>query len=272
MTGERAGSVAWLWLGLPLLAGQALLLSGFAAGTMPTEAYLLRHLGLCLAAAGLAAVWAVPAPPGRRRDRAAASAQLLLWTLLAGPFGTLAALALLTLSVPPPAMGPSEVADEPATPLDRLERLYDAVLDGRLRRPGAHRIRPLADVIAAGRQCDKFDALNVISRRYSPQAAPLLRRALADPDGAVRVLAATIIAQQHDAHTQRIGALQAQAGVASAGFDEWAALAQARLAYAASGLLEPARAEAERDAARADMLRAERQRALAAGPDAAVPP
>jgi hypothetical protein len=62
----------------------------------------------------------------------------------------------------------------------------------------------------------------------------------------VRVLAATIIAQQHDAHTSRIGALQARVAAAPQAPDARAELARAHLAYADSGLLDAARADAER--------------------------
>ena len=73
----------------------------------------------------------------------------------------------------------------------------------------AHAIRPLLDVIIEGTQLEKFDALSLISKRYDPALAPALRRALEDKDASVRVLAATVLAQQNNAHTKRIGALQA---------------------------------------------------------------
>jgi hypothetical protein len=245
MTAMRAGLAAWAWFGLPLLALQSALLFGFVADWMPVSAYLLRHLGLCLAATVVAAGWAALAAPGERPSRLAVSLQLVLWMLLAGPFGAAAALILLAPVSPSAVLRPAD-DEAPATPFDRLEHLHGAMLDARLRLPDAHQVRPLLDIIAAGSQSEKIDALNVISRRFSAAAAPLLKHALADGDGAVRVLAATVIAQQHDAHTSRIGALQARATAAPEAFGVRAELAQAHLAYADSGLLDGARADAER--------------------------
>lgn len=249
MTRPRAGT-AWLWLGLPLLAGETALLFAFAARGLPQRSYLVGHFGLCLAAALIAVLWAVLARRGERAGRLAPGLQLVLWTLLAGPFGATAALALLA-SGPPPPDDPPDDTPAPVERFDRLERLHGEVLDGRLREPGAHRVRALADVLATGSRAEKFDALNVISRHYTPAAAALLKRALADPDASVRVLAATVIARQNDAHTRRIGALQADAE----GRQGWAELAEARLAYADSGLLDAARADAERAGAEADLAR-----------------
>jgi hypothetical protein len=65
------------------------------------------------------------------------------------------------------------------------------------------------------------------------------------------------LAKQHDGHTNRIGALQAQAQAASACSEDWRELGQARLDYAGSGLLETSRADIELRHARADFARAE---------------
>ncbi len=91
--------------------------------------------------------------------------------------------------------------------LTRLELLHGSLLDRRLRLGHAHAIRPLLDVMIEGTQVEKLDALSLISKRYAPALAPALRRALEDKDGSVRVLAATVMAQQHNAFTKRIGAL-----------------------------------------------------------------
>ncbi len=245
MTAVRTGSLAWAWFGLPLLALQSALLFSFVAGGMPVSAYMLRHLGLCLVAAAVAAGWATVAAPADRSRRFAVSLQLLLWMLLGGPFGTAAALALLG-PASPAAVPQSADREPPAAAFDRLERLHGAMLDARLRLPDAYRVRPLQDVITTGSQAEKIDALNVISRRYSAAAAPLLKRALADHDGAVRVLAATVLAHQHAVHTNRIGALQARAAATPEAPGGWSELGQAYLAYADSGLLDAARADAER--------------------------
>lgn len=109
----------------------------------------------------------------------------------------------------------------------------------------AHAIRPLLDVIIEGTQLEKFDALSLISKRYDPALAPALRRALEDKDASVRVLAATVLAQQNNAHTKRIGALQAIARAEAGTSSDWSELGQAHFDYAVSGLLETSRAEIE---------------------------
>jgi hypothetical protein len=71
------------------------------------------------------------------------------------------------------------------------------------------------------------------------------------------VLAATVMAQQHNAHTKRIGALQAIARSVPENSRHWSDLGRAHLDYAESGLLERSRAEAETTQARAHLQRAE---------------
>jgi hypothetical protein len=139
-----------------------------------------------------------------------------------------------------------------------VERLHGALLDGRLRVTGAHRIRPLLDVITDGTSAEKLDALSVISKHYAPALAPALRRALEDPDASVRVLAATVMAQQNNNHTRRIGALQAAARGTPDLASTWRALGEAQLAYAESGLLDTRRADAEASQAYANLARAGR--------------
>ena len=58
--------------------------------------------------------------------------------------------------------------------------------------------------------------------------------------------ATTILAQQHAVHTSRIGALQTRAAATPEAPDGWGELGRACLAYADSGLLDAAKADAER--------------------------
>jgi predicted Zn-dependent protease len=84
---------------------------------------------------------------------------------------------------------------------------------------------------------------------------------LEDGDSSVRVLAATVMAQQHNAHTKRIGALQVAASAEPARSDGWGELGQACLDYAESGLLEASRAETEANRGRAHLARSHTTRA-----------
>jgi hypothetical protein len=261
-SGGRRRPVPPRLLVLGLLCTQSALFLAFAVHQLGTGAYLGVHLGVCATAAAIGLFCACPSPTIEDAgDRTAILIQLLIWTLLAGPFGAAVAAMLLV----PSSSRAGRTEDETESVLGndagfqpaRLELVHGSLLDRRLRIEHAHRIRPLVDVILDGTQLEKFDALGLISKRFSPAVAPTLRRALEDKDGSVRVLAATVLAKQHDGHTNRIGALQAQAQAASACSEDWRELGQARLDYAGSGLLETSRADIELRHARADFARAE---------------
>lgn len=225
-----------------LIAGtawaQAALLAGLLDGSVGATDFAAIHLAICGLVAGFGCLG--------RRDEAPIAFQLAAWTCLGGAFGSAMAAALL---VPqrPAAGGPLD-GDEPSGDQaggSRIALLHGALLDGRLRIAGAHATRPLLDVVLEGGQIEKFDALSLICRNYQPALAPALRRALEDGDGFVRVLAATVVAKLNNAHTQRIGALQANAAHGSDQAAGWRDLGRAHLAYAESGLLDASRAAAE---------------------------
>lgn len=245
---------------------EAVLFVAFVAGRLQMSQYLLLHVGACAAAAALGAccisrsgaaeyVW----------SRTVVLLHATVWTLLAGPFGSFIVAALL---VPPTdrtgggARLPGRAAATHSE-LTRVEMLHSRLLDRRLRLEQAHHIRPLLDVMIEGTQMEKLDALRLIAKRYVPGLAPAVRRALEDQDASVRVFAATVIAQQNNAYTKQIGASQAIAAAAPESADHWLRLAQAHADYAASGLLETARAEAETRQARTYLTRATRLAASA---------
>jgi hypothetical protein len=250
-----------------LLCLEAGLFVAFSANPLDMPLVLGIHLGLCAWTATIGRWW-VRAHSGvaHAGDNAATVLHLAAWTALAGPFGTIIAAMLL---VPRrDAMCATTGSNSSATPsgakppgadehnkMTRLELLHSALLDRRLRMGGAHPIRPLLDVMIEGTQIEKLDALSLISKRYAPALAPALRRALEDGDSSVRVLAATVMAQQHNAHTKRIGVLQTAARAAPERPDGWSELGQACLDYAESGLLEASRAETEANQGRAHLAR-----------------
>jgi hypothetical protein len=243
-----------LWLVVVLLCLQAELFIGFATGRLDLVLYLECHLGLCAATTVLGCWWAASSSAPDPADRIVMVLQLVAWTALAGPFGTLIAAGLLV-----PRAAASKLPDaEPRATLSRLELLHNALLDRRLHLDQEHPIRPLMDVIIDGTQLEKFDALSLISKRYVPAAAPALKRALEDKDASVRVLAATVMAQQHNACTKRIGDCQTTARATPDSPDGWRQLGKAHLDYAMSGLLEGSRAETEFGQARSYLARAER--------------
>jgi hypothetical protein len=230
---------------LCLLCTQSALLVAFATGSLGLGAFASIHLAMCVAA-GTFGRWWLASPPGNADDDTAMVLQLAVWTTLAGPLGTVVAAALLVpRSAEANLLEASSAADAARPELSRVELLHFSLLDSRLRLEHAHTVRPLLDIILEGTQPEKFDALSLISKRYDAALAAVLRRALEDKDGSVRVLAATVMAQQHNAFTKAIGALQSAARAAPETPGHWSDLAQAHFDYAASGLLEPSRVEAE---------------------------
>lgn len=232
----------------------------FSTGRLTLANYIYLHFGLCGISAALGCGWAFGSSTATQaRERAAAAIQLVTWTMLAGPFGTLLAAALLLPRVgdnrpehalrAPPAPGEAPV-------LTRPERLHHALLDRRVRVEHASSVRPLLDVVAGGIQAEKFEALRLISKRYVPALAPALKRALEDKDGSVRVLAAKVTAQQHDTYTNRIGALQAKVAATPGMSFLWEELGQIHRDYAESGLLDRSRADAQATQAKTCLDRA----------------
>lgn len=255
------GVVAAL-LGCGLLGLNSVLLADFYAARIGWQQALGTHLALAF----------VTALPGVRRRRGGRRRvewlHLAAWMLLLGPFGVLIG---MTLFLPRTHAEDGTAPQRPAMPDDgaeatpgRLELLRNDLMDGRLRLGGGHLIRPLLDVIIEGETTEKLDALGLVAKRYVPGFAPVLRRALQDADSSVRVLAATVAAQLHNSHTRRIGALQ-DAAQAMPTPEAWRALGEARLAYAASGLLEADRAKREADEGRGCLMHAD-------APDPAQPP
>jgi hypothetical protein len=249
-----------LLLVFALLCLQSALFLVFATDHCDIRTFLILHLTLCAGTATFGRWWiGAPRTADGTDDTTATVLQLAAWTAVAGPFGAVVAGALL---VPRSAAANHAVATADAdSPTDRpgltrLELLHRSLLDNRLRLERAHAIRPLLDVIIEGAQTEKFDALSLISKRYNPALAPALKRALEDKDASVRVLAATVMAQQNNASTKRIGALQAVARAQPETSRHWCELGQAHFDYAVSGLLEASRAKTEASQALAHLVRA----------------
>jgi hypothetical protein len=264
-----------------LLCLEAVLFVAFSANHLGMLTVLGIHLSLCAMTATTGRRWVrAHSAVAHAGDNAATVLLLAAWTALAGPFGTIVAATLLVPQRPAVSADASTDAGSPpsgATParadrhheMTRLELLHSALLDRRMRIGGAQTVRPLIDVMIEGTQIEKLDALSLISKHYVPALAPALRRALEDGDSSVRVLAATVMAQQHNAHTKRIGALQAFARATSECSNNWRELGQAYLDYAESGLLEASRAETEASRGRVHLARS--QMARAEQPDPVTP-
>jgi hypothetical protein len=255
------GAVHAALSGCCLVAADAALLAAFWTEGLDWSVALAGHLALSL-------VVALAGRPGSARPgRQGTVLQLAAWTALLGPFGALIGMTLVLprgdvrgdagdeAGAGAPSQGIITLGAEGDAVPGRLEALHNTLLDSRLRLGGARSVRPLLDILIEGTTAEKLDALGLIAKRYVPALAPALRRGLQDTDASVRVLAATVIAQLHNSHTKRIGTLQ-EAMLSGSAPAAWRALGEARLAYAASGLLEADRARRETDEGQACLERA----------------
>jgi hypothetical protein len=250
-----AGLTGWL-LGfiVVLLAWQIALFLALFSGVIQLGAYAGIHFLGCLALAA----WLVRRLSSSVVDeRNSTALQIVAWSAFTGPFGAFVATALaLPTALTPLSVPPDGDADDLTTErsaMERLERAHIALLDRRVRLEGASRISPLMDVIAEGSRSEKLEALRVVYRRYEARLSAVLKRALQDPDTSVRVLAATVIAKLHATYSRNIGDRQIEAAADPKLAQNWHTLAEARLAYAQSGLLESPRVRAQIEFAIGDL-------------------
>jgi hypothetical protein len=259
---QRRGHAARLVPGLlgfvvTLLGWQIALSVALLDGFIGLSAYAGIHFGGCM----VLAAWVLWRRNGAGVDGPSLTLlQIVAWSAAAGPFGAFVAAAL--------AFGPGSLhtgvvtdhdvenrqADRSA--IDRVEAIHLAMQDRRIRVEGARHIRPLMDVVSEGSQSEKLEALGVVYRKYDSRLSVVLKRALQDPDTPIRVLAATVTAKLNATFSRKIGDCQAATVATPSLAQSWQNLADARLAYAESGLLEASRARVEIEAAMGDLARA----------------
>jgi hypothetical protein len=230
-----------------LLCWQLLLLGAFLGDLFGSGPYLTYHLASCIVLAMWIVRRASDTPLAAER---AVALQMVAWSALAGACGALVAIALALRPVPDPDRATSAETGKLThdhEDMPRAEQLHIALKNRRIRIEGARDVRPLMDVVAEGSRSEKLEALAVVFRRYDVTLCPVLKRALEDPDTSVRVLAATVTAKLNSVFSRKIGDCQAAAEIATA--SNLRELSEARLAYAESGLLEPAQARTEAELA-----------------------
>ena len=237
-----------------LLCWQLVLLGAFLSGLFESGPYLAYHLTSSI----ILAIWVVrragdsPLAEGR-----AVVLQMIAWSAIIGACGALVAIALALRAAPDrdrTTSGEAGRISDDREDMPRAEQLHLALQNRRVRIDGARDVRPLMDVVAEGSRSEKLEALAVVFRRYDVTLASVLKRALEDPDTSVRVLAATVTAKLHAVFSRKIGDCQAAAEIATA--SNLQELADARLAYADSGLLESAQARAQAELAIESLFRA----------------
>jgi hypothetical protein len=252
--GLFAGLTSWLLAFVIVVCiWQIALFAGLFGGVVQFETYAGIHVIGCFVLAG----WLAFRKNGPMIDeRNSAALQVVAWSAFAGPFGAFVAMALALR----PTRARSRISPDgdlrDRSAMERAERVHVALLDRRLRLEGASSIRPLIDVIAEGSRSEKLEALRVVYRRYEAGLSTVLKRALQDSDTSVRVLAATVIAKLHATYSHRIGDCQAAVAANSEIAKNWQSLAEARLVYAESELLESSRARAQIELALGDLSRA----------------
>jgi hypothetical protein len=239
-----------------LLLWQVTLFAAVLWEVVDLRLYAVVHFAsLLLLAAGLVLRQGLAPAEGM----GSAALQIVAWSALGGPFGTFVAVALALRPVP--ASVAAMTVDTGAGPSasagpDRAEHMHLALRDRRIRVEGAHRVRPLMDVMADGSQSERLEALSIVYRKYDADLGPVLAQALRDPSASVRVLAATVISKLNATFSRRIGDRQTTAAATPDAAQSWRKLGEARLAYAESGLLEASLARAEIEAALRDLARA----------------
>jgi hypothetical protein len=252
------GRTTWL-LGfvVVLLGWQITLLLALLGGAIEIGAYVGIHvLGCVVLAARL--VWRLNT--SAIDDGYSAALQIVAWSAIAGPFGAFVAAALSFRSAPIRSRilraGGIDSLTADCVADKRVEHMHTALLDRRVRIEGACLVRPLVDVVAEGSHAEKLEALGIVYRRYEARLSTVLKRAMRDPDTSVRVLAATVTAKLHATYSRKVGDCQAAAAAKPRVAQNWQNLAEARFAYAESGLLEAPRARVQIEFAIGDLSRA----------------
>jgi hypothetical protein len=252
------GPTSWLLGFVVVLVGwQTALLFALLGGVIELGAYAGIHFFGCGVLAAYL-VWRLKAPA--IDNRYSAAVQIVAWSAFAGPFGAFigAALSLPSLPIRSDILRDGDIDDltGDSNAIDHVEQMHITLLDRRVRLEGACRTRPLIDVIAEGSRSEKLQALGVVYRKYEARLSAVLKRAMRDSDMSVRVLAATVTAKLHATHTRKIGDCQTAAAAEPRCAQDWRDLAEVRLAYGESGLLEAAQVRAQLEAAVDDLSRA----------------
>ena len=236
------GKLDWRQIAPAIVAaGSAVVLGALLLGRVGGAVNLITLLSsqaVCMLAAFGVAVLVRKHP-----DAFGTSLLLGTWILIGGALGVVVWGALFMSRGQPRKA--TNTMPEALVDSDRAEALQNALIDSRLRIEGAHVTRPLRDVFISGTQPEKFRALAVIARRYSAGLAPALRLALQDRDPGVRVLASSVMVFLEARYLGRVRRAMALAAASPNDAAHAAALFEAYIDYADSGLL---RAERRREA------------------------
>lgn len=199
---QQASQVA----ALLILAGATLITEFWAVQSLLDQKLglaqaLVIHIGV-VAVLGFWAWWRNREHPGERL-----TVLLPLATAVMGPAGTLGF--LLTMGLySGMKKDPTPLADlystiYPDIGNQEIEKLFDVLISGNSERYEKNSVIPFMDVLNKGTAKQKQAMMGLIINHYDGKFAPVLKKALNDEDGSVRVLAATGMARLEHQFAER---------------------------------------------------------------------
>jgi hypothetical protein len=244
-TASRSGA----WVGAAIAAVSLAIVAEIAIVTAailhmaPVPELVVPHVVIFLSI-GVGVIWLSPSRGG--------SPGLLLFaicTLAMGPLGALGA-GLTNVLRGSYALHATPFEEWyavlfPKIAATRIEALYKRIVLRHGGPPKRSTVAPFLDIMAQGTVQQKRVVIAMIADAFDPAFAPALQSALNDAEPAVRVQAATAAASIEGGFLDRAMALQARRGAYPHDAEIILELALHHEEYAASGLLDDARAQAE---------------------------
>lgn len=129
------------------------------------------------------------------------------------------------------------------------EQIYDDIIIGRDESPKPYSVVPFMDVMIAGSDGQKREAISKMTMRFDPSFAPAFRAALGDASNSVRVQAATAVARiEHQFSSRLMKLTELHRRMPNDG-TVLRALAEHYDDYAFTGILDPERERLNRESA-----------------------
>lgn len=242
--GAKAAALLMIGAGALATAGEiviAILLHHHLA-TLP---YLIAAHALLSLLLLLTAAWLY-----RKRVRSPAFLLLVIATPMMGPFGAVGAASAAVLrylfslrAIPFEQWYASLVPNLETTP---ARQLYERLVMRRGEPASRSTVASFRDVMALGTAQQKQIVLTAIADQFRPEFAPALKSALSDVEPAVRVQAASVSARIESAYLSRSVQLEEDRQAEPDNPTILLSLAEHYDAWAATELLDPARARTER--------------------------
>ncbi len=221
----------WQWVGIMLLIIEAVCITLFIEGIVSWLQCLSLHIILIIIGGYLVY---------RFHQQGGNILLPLFWLMMGAIFGVIAAGILLVSSVLCHFFYPSSPKEEEGEEAlgGESNSIYERIIFGLERVQQTSDIEPFNDILAYGNLKQKQTVLMKIMRHFRPAFAPLLRYALHDKEMAIRVQAATIIANIERHFMTCYMQLEKTLHDCPENSDELLAFANLCNAYVDSGLLD----------------------------------